>query len=127
MPDASPYPGAFPSTVSWRPFQGPLQRWPHAADLLFALLSFVLTLAMWFQGSGPDAMNRPAAAAIFVCAFVGNFALLWRRSHPLQVHAVVLAASVLVLAGTSNGVFALTFSLYSLGRYAADDRASFIG
>lgn len=63
----------------------------------------------------------------FVCAFVGNLALLWRRSHPLSTHYVVLGASVLVYLGSmTGGIFALAFSLYSVGRHAKDSRASLI-
>jgi signal transduction histidine kinase len=85
---------------------------------------------MWLQGSSRDtlAMSSLSEVGIYLCAFVGNFALLWRRSHPWQVHAVVMCASILVLLSSmSDGVFALAFSLYSLGRYEADRRASVIG
>ncbi len=112
----------------WQPLRGPFERWPNLADFLLALLSFVLTLAMWSAGDGVLPLKTFGDVGTFLCAFVGNFALLWRRSHPVRVHAVVLAASVLVhLGASSDGVFALTFSLYSLGRYAANDRASLIG
>lgn len=119
-----------PGVRVWRPLRGPFERWPHLADFLLALVSFLLTLAIWSQGAGRIGMPLETAADIgtFVCAFVGNFALLWRRSNPLQVHAVVLTASVLVLLGpVADGIFALAISLYSLGRFEADDLASLAG
>lgn len=119
-----------PGLRVWRPLRGPFERWPHLTDFLLALVSFLLTVGMWSQGSEQIGMPLETAADIgtFLCAFVGNFALLWRRSNPLQVHAVVLTASVLVLIGpAADGIVALAISLYSLGRYAANDRASLVG
>ena len=116
--------------AAWRPWRGPFERWPQLSDLLIALLAFVLTLVMWSQGSGHEtlSMNSLTDVGAYLCAFVGNFALLWRRSHPLHVHATVLGASILVHFGsTADGIVALAFSLYSLGRYEADSRASLIG
>lgn len=115
---------------AWRPFRGPFERWPLSTDFFIAVLSFVLTMWMWSQGPsrGMLSMGSLSEVGIYLCAFVGNFALLWRRSHPWQVHAIVLCASILVLLGPmTDGVFALVFSLYSLGRYEADRRASLIG
>lgn len=119
-----------PGVKVWQPLRGPFERWPHLADFLLALVSFLLTLGMWSLGAERNGLPLETVAGIgmFLCAFVGNFALLWRRSNPLQVHAVVLTASVLVLIGpAANGLVALAFSLYSLGRYAEDDRASLVG
>ena len=119
-----------PAASVWQPLRGPFQRWPNLTDFSLALLSFLLTLAFWSRSTGP---NEPLLATLtdigtFVCVFAGNFALLWRRSHALAVHAVVLAASILVHLGSMSGaIFALTFSLYSLGRYADDDRSSQLG
>ncbi len=114
----------------WQPLRGPFERWPQLTDLLIATLAFVLTLLMWAHTSEPSVLSMASLSAVaaYLCAFVGNFALLWRRSHPLQVHAVVLAASILVYFGSpANGIVALSFSLYSLGRYEADSRASLAG
>lgn len=120
----------FPGVRVWQPLRGPFERWPNLTDFLLALLSFIITLGMWSLGSDRNGfpLATLAEVGIFLCAFVGNFALLWRRSHPLQVHAVVIAVSILVLIGPpTNSVFALAISLYSVGRYSADDRASVIG
>lgn len=121
-------PDASVTTLRWEPLRGPFERWPNLADFLLALLSFLLTLAMWSAGEAGLAMQSLADVGVLLCGFTGNFALLWRRSHPIVVHAVVLLASVLAHLGPeTDGVFALTFSLYSLGRYTADDRASLAG
>ncbi len=114
----------------WQPLRGPFERWPQLADFCVALLSFLLTLWMWRLGSSQAVLGLRTLVdvGIYLCAFVGNFALLWRRSHPWQVHAVVLSASIIVLLGpVTDGVFALAFSLYSLGRYEASHRASLLG
>ncbi|WOJ97906.1 sensor histidine kinase [Congregibacter brevis] len=112
------------SSTSWEPLRRPVERWPHQFDFLVATLSFSLTLAMW----GGVETGSVAGAGALLLAFVGNFALLWRRSHPLQVHALLLVASVITqITPETKGLFALSFSLYSLGRYTADDRASLIG
>lgn len=112
------------ASTTWEPLRRPVERWPHQFDFLVALLSFLLTLAMW-RGIATESL---AGTGALLCAFIGNFALLWRRSHPLEVHAVVLVASVITqITPETDGLFALSFSLYSLGRYTADDRASLIG
>jgi len=114
----------------WQPLRGPFERWPLSADFFVALISFFLTMLMWAQGASRETLSMGSLTdvGIFLCAFVGNFALLWRRSHPWQVHMVVLCASVLVLlGGMGDGVFALAFSLYSLGRYEGDSRYSLFG
>lgn len=113
--------------VVWRPFRGPFERWPHFTDLLIALLSFLLNLLMWSQDGERDvlAMASLADVAAYLCVFIGNFTLLWRRSHPWQAHAVILGISIfLFLAAPVDGVVAMAFSLYSLGRYEANRRAS---
>ncbi len=108
----------------WEPLRGPFERWPNVLDFLLALLSFVLTLLLW----GGLELDTFTDVGALLCAFVGNFALLWRRSHSLQVHAIVLVAAVLVLLTPGpDGIVALAFSLYSIGRYTADPRASLIG
>ncbi|GMG86271.1 sensor histidine kinase [Biformimicrobium ophioploci] len=130
MKSPPPNTSQVPGLPGWLPFRGPFERWPHLTDLLIAILMFLLTLLMW---SGRDAREVLALqslwdVAAFQCAFIGCFALLWRRSHPWQVHAVVLGATLMLELGLpANGIVALAVSLYSLGRYEANTRASFIG
>src|SRR6056297_1023722 len=121
---------ADPAISAWRPLRGPFSRWPMLTDLMIALLAFVLTLLLWAHDSDFSvlAMDGFSEVAAFLCAFVGSLALLWRRTHAFQVHLVVLAVSILVNLGfPADGIVALPFSLYSLGRYAADDRESMLG
>lgn len=117
---------------TWEPFRGPFQRWPRTADFLLAVLAFLLTVVMWwpFPGEGePSPAITPLFVTNLILIVIGNGAIFWRRSHPLQVHAVVWLASaaVLMLGEMNDGVFAMAFSLYSLGRYADNDRGSMIG
>lgn len=128
MPDM-PADRAIAGIDVWRPLRGPFERWPHAADFLRALLAFVLTLVLWSQesGDGDVPLHSLLDVAVYVCAFVGNFALLWRRTHPLVVHVVAMLALVLVLLGDRCCLFGLVFSLYSLGRYESDHVASIVG
>ncbi|MEO1576050.1 MAG: histidine kinase, partial [Pseudomonadota bacterium] len=112
------------------PLRGPFERWPHATDLCIALLAFVLTLALWSSRTDVEGLNLNTLAGVgtWLCAFIGSFALLWRRSHPLQVHGLVLALSLIIFFGPlSNGLFAMAFTLYSVGRYEPSARASLAG
>lgn len=127
---ADPSPQAIESTDVWKPLRGPFERWPLTTDFLIALLSFGLTLLMWAQGPNREvlAIKSMGSLGICLCAVTGNFALLWRRSHPWQVHGVVLSAAVIVLvASMSDGIFALAISLYSLGRFETNRRMSMLG
>lgn len=109
----------------WRPLLSPSRRWPLSTDFLTALVSFGLTLSLW--GQGLRTIDTLIDVATYLCVFVGNFALLWRRSHPLHVHYTVLGASVLVQLGAmSDGIVALAFSLYSVGRHEANSRNSLV-
>ena len=125
-PDAGP---ELPKLPARQPIRGPFERWPKLTDLLIALFAFFLTLLMWSR-SGPHqvlALESLWDVAAFQCAFVGCFALLWRRTYPWQVHAVVLAATVLLEMGLpAEGIVAMAFSLYCLGRFEANTRASWI-
>ena len=119
-----------PDASSWRPWRGPFERFPNATDFLIALLAFLLNLVMWSHRGGGDVplLATLLGVGAYLCAFVANFALLWRRSHPWQVHGVILFFSVLLyVAAPVHGVVGLAFSLYSLGRFEADNRASVIG
>ncbi|MEL6868890.1 MAG: sensor histidine kinase [Pseudomonadota bacterium] len=114
----------------WQPLRGPFERWPLSADAFIAALAFTLTLSMWAQRSHAGMLSISALHEVgaYLCAFIACFALLWRRSHAWQVHAVVLVASAFTHASSvSDGIVALAFTLYSLGRYEPDRRASLIG
>ncbi|WP_444944100.1 sensor histidine kinase [Microbulbifer sp. ZKSA006] len=119
-----------PKLPVWQPFRGPFERWPHLTDLLIVLLMFLLTLLMWSHGGAREvlAMQSLWDVMAFQLAFVGCFVLLWRRTHPWQVQGVILGATILLELGLpADGIVAMAVSLYSLGRYEANTRASFIG
>ncbi|MEO1593918.1 MAG: sensor histidine kinase [Pseudomonadota bacterium] len=113
-----------------RPIRGPFEAWPKTTDLVIVLVSLGLTLAMWAQRVPPEQQLLDSWLEIgaYLLAFVACFSLLWRRTHPLFVHAIVLGISTLIYLGpTADGVVALAFSLYSLGRYEPNSRASLVG
>ncbi|BBM03222.1 sensor histidine kinase [Microbulbifer sp. GL-2] len=119
-----------PKLPVWQPFRGPFERWPHLTDLLIALLMFLLTLLMWSRDGSREVLALQGLWDViaFQCAFIGSFALLWRRTHPWQVQAVILGVTILLELGLpTDGIVAMAVSLYSLGRYEANTRASFIG
>lgn len=111
----------------WRPFRGPFTRWPRLCDALLALVSFLLTMAIWGSEPAGDGVSLPFGA--FVLFALGNASLYWRRGHPERVHGIILVVSALaMLFGYLRGpIFALAISLYNLGRYTVDDRNSAIG
>ena len=118
-----------PKLPVWQPLRGPFERWPHLTDLLIALLALFLTLLMWSRGDGHGVLALQSLwdVAAFQCAFIACFALLWRRTRPWQVHAVILGATLLLEFGLpADGIVALAFSLYSLGRYEPNARISLI-
>ncbi len=114
----------------WQPLRGPFERWPHLTDLLIALLMFLLTLLMWSRNGAREVLSLQNLWDViaFQCAFLSSFALLWRRTHPWQVQAVILGATIVLELGLpADGIVAMAVSLYSLGRYEANTRDSFIG
>ncbi len=113
-----------------QPLRTPFERWPAATDLLIAGAAFALTLGLWSSAAGAQGLNLDSLAGIaaWLVGFIACFALLWRRSHPLPVHGVVLVMSVCVLMGPlTDGIVALVFSLYSVGRYESVARDSLFG
>lgn len=129
MPDPSTAPTVADVRVR-RPSRGLLERWPKTTDLVIVLLSFLMTLALWTRRADDGSLPLESwfEVGAFLLAFVASFSLLWRRTHPLLVHAVVLGALIIVYVGpTADGIVALPFSLFSLGRYEANSRASLAG
>jgi signal transduction histidine kinase len=129
-----------PSRIARPPVGGPFTRWPRAADAVLAIV--VLLVAVFVKSEGPndDLVIRSAGDVPIAGFFVlvgASGALYWRRSQPLLVLGVTLIASalstgfvLLELVGAADlelvGV-AMLIALYSVGRYAADDRWSQIG
>lgn len=115
-----------PLGTAWMPLRGPFTRWPHAADAVLAILAFVATM---LHSPEDHAFSRaigdvPIAGSIII--MVASGALYWRRSQPLVVLGVVLAAIALSTGlGYSYDFFSVPIALYSIGRYATDDRWSY--
>ncbi|CAN5213332.1 hypothetical protein BH18ACT5_BH18ACT5_01530 [soil metagenome] len=80
--------------------------------------------------SNPDIALRPLSevptAALLVFA-VASAALYWRRHRPLSVLGVNLGASVASIGLGFGPVVALFVSLYSAGRYGANNQWNYIG
>jgi len=109
----------------WQPFRGPFQRWPRLADGFLALVSLFLTVAPQINFD----IGEPPSFGAFLLFLIGSIALLWRRTKPVMAHGIVLSASALSMAlgYTSGPIFALAFSIYSLGRYSDNNRWSIGG
>lgn len=116
------------AVAAWQPFRGPFQRWPRFTDALLAGFAFLLTLMSWSAVTDASNDATPAKVLALLLAIIGSLVLMWRRSHPVHVHVVVVLCSAIILFGPLGvGLFATIFSLYSLGRYAAHDRVSLLG
>ncbi|MEL7311530.1 MAG: sensor histidine kinase [Pseudomonadota bacterium] len=109
------------------PIRTPFERWPNGTDLVIALVAFSLTLSMWASRDDLD-MDTFVGVGSWLTAFAASFALLWRRSHATVTHFIVLASGILVLATPlADGIVAMVFTLYSVGRYEPDARVSLFG
>ena len=113
-----------------RPLRGPFARWPRAADTVLAIVVFLWTVFVSDEGPKQDLAIRAVSdlpiAAIFVFA-VASGALCWRRRRPLVVLGVNLAALAALIGLGYPPLWGLPIALYSVGRYAANDRWSYIG
>ena len=113
-----------------RPLRGPFIRWPRTADAVLAIAVFLWNVLTSFEGANEDfairALGDIPVAAYFVFA-VASGALYWRRFHPLVVLGVNLAALAVLIGLGDPDLWALTFALYSVGRYATNDRWSYYG
>jgi signal transduction histidine kinase len=97
-----------------------------------AVVVFVLEVLGMLSGAVDESgafslsMLGDIPAATYVLLAASSVALLWRRDLPLVVVAVTLAASVLwdVLGLAGGPSLAILISLYGVGRYVGDDRAS---
>ena len=115
-------------TRSWMDSLGFSPGWSPFVDLLIGISAFVLTIVLW--GANRDSipeLSDPLRALLMAMAVVSAISLLWRRRFPVLVHVVVTACFAVTSFGPLGlGVVAAAFSLYSLGRYARDERASLL-
>jgi signal transduction histidine kinase len=118
-----------PGTVPKR-FRGPFARWPRAADAVLAVAVFLAAVFL-VDGPGDSVVFRPIGdvpiAALLVYA-VASAALYWRRIAPLVVLGVaVIAWAVTLGSGYSDLGGVVIIALYSVGRYATDNRWGHVG
>ncbi len=114
--------------------RGPFTRWPRSSDAVLAVVVFALEvigiLRRVADESGEFDISTlgDVASATYLLLAAGSIALLWRRSRPLIVLMVTLTASlvwdVIGLAGGAS--LAIFISLYGVGRYIEEDRASLL-
>ncbi len=114
--------------------RGPFTRWPRSSDAVLAVVVFALEvigiLRRVADESGEFDISTlgdvPSVTYLLLAA--GSIALVWRRSRPLIVLMVTLTASlvwdVIGLAGGAS--LAIFISLYGVGRYIEEDRASLL-
>jgi signal transduction histidine kinase len=129
-----------PLSSAPRRLRGPFTRWPRAADAFLAIIVFVVSVLVTSEGPNEDLAIRslsdlPIAALVVIALASG--ALYWRRSQPLVVLSVTLAASALStgavlfelveVADVELVGVAMLVALYSVGRYATNDRWAFLG
>lgn len=115
-------------TRSWMYSLGLSRGRPFIFDLLIATSAFLLTMFLWVanRDSIPE-ISDPLRALLLVMAIISAISLLWRQRFPVLVHLVVTACFAVTSFGPLGyGVVAADFSLYSLGRYARDERASLL-
>ena len=124
-PPARPPLGTAPSR-----FRGPFARWPRAADAVLAAAVFLGTVFLT-DGPGDALAIRPLGdvplPALLAFA-LASAALYWRRSAPLAVLGVAVAAFAATIgSGYADGGGPVLIALYSLGRYATGDRWAQLG
>ncbi len=114
-----------------RPLRGPFTRWPRAADAVLAIVVFLATVFVSSEDPNQDFVIRAVSdipIAGFIVMAVASGALYWRRYQPLVVLGVILAALALSMGlGYSYDFFGLPIAMYSVGRYATNNRWSYIG
>jgi signal transduction histidine kinase len=120
--------------------RGPFTRWPRAADAVLAIVVFLAAVFVKSEGPNDDLAIRSLAdvpIAVFFVLAAASAALYWRRSKPLVVLGVTMAASALatgvVYLGSIGAAdlqlvgIAMLVALYGVGRRVTDDRWSYIG
>ena len=118
-----------PLTDPPRRFAGPFARWPAASDAALALVLFACNLLLEDDNDTVRlrALEQTPLLAVLLLGLT-SAALYWRRRAPLPVLGVVLVGWLLAL-GTDYGGLGVhaIIALYSVGRYGADDRRSYLG
>jgi signal transduction histidine kinase len=118
-------PSPTPLGTAPRRFRGPFARWPRAADATLAAAVFLGTVFV-VDGPGDALAIRPIGdvplPALLVFA-VASAALCWRRTAPLVVLGVTVAAFAATLgSGYADVGGPMLIALYSAGRWTTEDR-----
>ena len=126
-------PDAATSLTSARlPLRDAFARWPRAADIVLAIALFLMIVFVSFEEPDGElafrAVGDLSIGALLLIALACG-ALIWRRSRPLIVLGVTLAAVTLsaVFGYPQTVGFAMLVALYSVGLYVTDDRWSYVG
>lgn len=110
--------------------RGPFTRWPRAADTALAMVVFLATVFHSSEDPNQDFVIRAVGdvpIAGYMVIAVASGALYWRRYQPLVVLGVNLTALALSWGlGYSYDFFGLPIAMYSVGRYATNDRWSYV-
>jgi CHASE2 domain-containing sensor protein len=114
-------PDAETSLTSARlPLRDAFARWPRAADIVLAIALFLMIVFVSFEEPDGElafrAVGDLSIGALLLIALACG-ALIWRRSRPLIVLGVTLAAVTLsaVFGYTQTVGFAMLVALYSVG------------
>jgi signal transduction histidine kinase len=111
-------------------FRGPFARWPRPADATLAAVVFLGTVFV-VDGPGDALVIRPIGdvpVAALLAFAVASAALYWRRSAPLAVLGVTVAAfAATVGSGYADGGGPVLIALYSTGRHATESRRTQLG
>ncbi len=111
--------------------RGPFTRWPRTADTVLAVAMFLLVALVEFVEPNDDVALRAIgdlSIGALVVISVACGALVWRRSQPVVVLGVTLAAIVLaaVFDYPESIGFVMLVALYGAGRYVIEDRLSYV-
>ncbi|MGP4009470.1 sensor histidine kinase [Streptomyces sp. 4N124] len=106
-------------------FRDPFTRWPRTADAVLAMALFVPTMLLE-GGPGDTMVVRPVSGILhpaLLLILVAGAALYRRRSSPLAVLCVVLAAWAGTLGSSHSTLGGMVIvALYSVGRHSDDTR-----
>ena len=119
------------TALSTPQLHGPFTRWPRTADTVLAVAIFLLVTLVEFVEPNDDVALRAIgdlSIGALVVISVACGALAWRRSQPVVVLGVTLAAVVLETVFDYPKLigFVMLVALYSAGRYVIEDRLSYV-
>jgi signal transduction histidine kinase len=125
---------ALPGATPGRPGRGPFARWPRSADAALAVGTFLLEVigilgrAVAESNEFSLSMLGDIPVATYLLLAASSAALLWRRTRPLVVLSITLAAGLAwdLIRLADGPSLAILVSLYGVGRYITDNRTSLL-